>query len=45
MSDTIKKIYNKFVSNNFINYDKKQEDLISIIETTWQQSKKKGFFF
>ena len=44
MNDVIKKIYNKFVTNNFINYDKKQEDLINIIETTWQQSKKKSFF-
>ena len=44
MSDATKQIYNKLVANNFINYDKKQEDLISIIEITWQQSNKKSFF-
>lgn len=44
MINTIKKIYDDFVANNFINYDQKQVDLIEKIEITWQQSKRINFF-
>ena len=44
MINTIKKTYDDFVANNFINYDQKQIDLIEKIETTWQQSKRINFF-
>ena len=44
MINTIKKTYDDFVANNFINYDQKQIDLIEKIETIWQQNKRINFF-
>ena len=43
-NNDILKIYNKFVINKFINYDKKQEKLLSEIYETWYSNKKINFF-
>ena len=45
MVKDIKKIYNNFVLNNFINYDQKQENLLTEIEFTWHNYNKKINFF
>ena len=41
MNKDIKKIYNNFVLNNFIDFDNKQESLLKKIESTWKNSNKK----
>ena len=44
MIKNIKKIYSDFVSNNFISYNKDQENLLEIINTSWNNYKKVNFF-
>ena len=44
MNDTVEQSYNNFVANNLITRDKKQVELLKIINKTWQQSKKIYFF-
>ena len=44
MGKDVKKIYNAFVSNKFINYDEKQENLLKEIEFIWNDNKKINFF-
>ena len=44
MSKNIKKIYNDFVLNKFINYDIKQENLLEEIDIAWRDNKKINFF-
>jgi cell division protein ZapE len=44
MSNGVKKIYDNFVSNNFISFDKKQIQILEDIESTWEESKKIRFF-
>ena len=43
-NNDILKVYNKFVINKFINYDTKQEKLLSEIYKTWYNNKKINFF-
>ena len=45
MNNVISEIYNNFVINNFIDYDKKQIELIHKIDSIWQKNKKINFFF
>lgn len=40
----ISKVYNDFVRNNFISYDKRQEKLIEKINLVWGENKKFNFF-
>ena len=44
MIKDIKKIYNDFVSNKFINYDAQQENLLTDIQDIWNYNKKINFF-
>ena len=45
MSNFVKKVYDNFVKNNFINHDQKQIELIKKIELIWSKNKKINFFF
>ena len=44
MINKLKKAYNDFVSNNFINYDLKQIKALEIIVSIWKDNKKISFF-
>ena len=44
MNNNINKIYNDFVSNNFINFDQRQVELLQEITTTWKENAKINFF-
>ena len=45
MNKGVQEIYNDFVSNNFLTYDGIQEELLSKINTTWNNIYKFKFFF
>ena len=44
MKNNLIKIYNDFVSNNFISYDEDQIKILNIFEEIWNQNKKINFF-
>ena len=44
MKNNLIKIYNDFVSNNFISYDKKQEQILEIVNNIWQRNIKINLF-
>ena len=44
MKTDLKKIYNNFVSNNFIKYDPKQIEIIEEIKKAYEENKKINFF-
>ena len=41
----IKKNYNNFVKNNFINYDERQIDILETIQKIWEENNKINFFY
>ena len=44
MKNNLMKIYNDFVSNNFISYDEDQIKILNIFAEIWNQNKKINFF-
>ena len=44
MKNNLMKIYNDFVSNNFISYDENQIKILNIFEEIWNQNQKINFF-
>ena len=44
MKNNLIKIYNDFVSNNFISYDEDQIKILNIFEEIWNQNQKINFF-
>ena len=44
MKNNLIKIYNDFVSNNFISYDEDQIKILNIFEKIWTQKQKINFF-
>ena len=45
MKNNLKKVYHDFVSNNFINFDQRQVDLLETIEKVWKENIKINFFY